>query len=360
MVASTIALHESVSFAELRSLAGAAGPCITIATILPNPLEVRVRLKNAVRGIETQLSSSERDQTAAGLLDPIRDAAGAIEANGVWGKALLVLRSPDIFLGYWLRDWRREILNVGDRFQLRPLLAAMAREQRFYLLGVSQGQVWLYESSMFRAEEVKLPASVPGNLQQWMNARQPDHVLDNRSTGGPSKGSMKGVVFGTSTDREKRNEYLRHYFKEIDKGVHQVLRDRDAPMVLAGVQEELAIYRRISTYPNLSEKEIHGSPDRLGIQALLEEARDLLSQSPSEALRRVFAALDRHPMSWDAREIPEMASEGRIENLLIPEDTEDERLDLAAVETLRHGGGVFAVKPEEMPRNAEAMAELRH
>jgi hypothetical protein len=360
MTAPAIALQETVSFGDLRKLAGATAPCITIAAILSNPLEIRTRLKNALHGIEKDLSSIDEGTSIAALLEPIRDAAEAIEADGLWGRTLLVLRSPEIFHGYWLRDWRREILNVGARFQLRPLLAAVSREQRFHLLAVSQGRVRLFASTMFRAAEVKLPVSVPASLRDWLNMRQPDHVLDNRSPGGPSTGSMKGVLFGTSTDREKRDEYLKHFFQEIDRGVHAALRDDDAPLVLAGLQEELAAYRRVSTYPHLFKKEVLGSPDRLSMQELQERAADLVSQSPSDALRNVLAELGRRPSSQDVREISRVASEGRIDDLLIADDAEDERLDLAVVETLRHGGRVFGVRPDEMPENARAVAALRH
>jgi hypothetical protein len=360
MTAPAISLQEVVSFSELESLAGATGTCITIATPLPNPFEIRTLLKNAVNSIENNLSSSERARTVASLLDPIRDAAAIIETNGVWGRSLLILRSPDLYHGYWLRDWRTEIRQVGDTFQLRPLLAAIAREQRFHLLAVSQGFVGLFESTMFRANEVKLPQSVPPNLQEWINARQPDHVQDNRSAAGPSIGSMKGVLFGVSRDREKRDEYLKHFFKVVDHGVHEALRYATGPLVLAGLEEELAAYRRANTYPNLSDHEVHGSPDRLSMPQLLERARDLLSQSPSEALRKALRELDRHPTSSGLNEIPAMACEGRIEDLLFPEDAKDDRLDSAAVETLRHAGRVFAVRPEEMPVEANVMAVLRY
>jgi hypothetical protein len=197
-------------------------------------------------------------------------------------------------------------------------------------------------------------------LRDWLNARQPDHVLDNRSTGGPSIGSMKGVVFGTSTDREKRDRYLKHFFEEVDRGVRSALRDDTAPLVLAGLQEELAVYRRVNTYPYLLEQEVHGSPARLTMPDLLDQARDLLGQSLSEPLRKLFADLERRTVSPDAGKIRRMAREGRIEDLLIPEDTADDHLDVAAMETLRHGGRVFALKPAEMPGGAPALAVLRH
>jgi hypothetical protein len=354
MAAPSVAFEDTVSATVLKSLAGATGPCITIAMPLPDPIELRTRLKNAVHGLE------KRSGEIAGLLEPIRAAAAAIDSEGVWAKAMMVLRSPDFFHGYWLRGLQREVVDAGERFYLRPLFAAMAREQSFYLLALSQGHVRLFSSTMFHADEIQLPGAVPRNIRDWMNARQPDHVMDNRSAGGPSVGSMKGVMFGTSTDREKHDEYVRHFFKEIDHAVHTTLREGSAPLVLAGVETELAIYRRLNTYQHLFDQEVHGSPDGLPVPDVLERARDLVGRAPSEALRKALADLERRPPAHDTGEILRMAREGRVGELLMPEDTEDDRLDLAALEVLRHGGRVFAVNPAEVPGNAAVAAVLRY
>jgi hypothetical protein len=345
----------------MKRLAGdAAGPCITIALPLPNPLEIRTRLNHTAHALAKSLTSSERDRWVADLLEPIRSVAAAIETTGVWAKGVLVLRSPTIFQGYWLRGWRKEFVKVEDHFDLRPLLAALAREQRFYLLALSQENVRLFQSTMFRSEEVKLPATVSRSLRASMNTRQPDHNLDNRSAGGRGAGSMKGVVFGTSTDRERHDEYLRKFFKAVDEGVRSLLHDDTAPLVLVGVEHELAIYRRVNTYPHLFDGEVRGSPDGLAGHEIIERARDLVGPAPSEALRKVLADLERRPFSSSVKEISEAAGQGRIADLLMVEDTEDDRLLAAARETLRNGGRAFGVKAVEIPRNAAAVAVLRH
>lgn len=360
MAAPANAFQETVSFSELKKLARAPAPCVTIALPLPNPLEIHSRLNHAVHDVERRLSATERDRATAELLDPIRAAAAAIEAKGSWAKAMLALRSSGLFQVYWLRNWGVEIVDVRDRFQLRPLFAAMAREQQFYLLGLSERHLWLFQCTMFRAEEVRLPPKVPRNLREWVNQRQPDHVLDNRAVAGPSTGSMKGVLFGTSRDREKHDEYLGHFFREVDEGVRAVIRDHTAALVLAGVERDLAVYRRINMYPRLFDKHVYGSPDGIAAPELVERARDIVSQSLSEAVRKVIANMNRQPVTADPREIPAMASEGRIADLLILENTEQDQLDLATTEVIRHGGRVFAVRPAEMPRNASAVAVLRH
>lgn len=360
MAAPSVVFQEVVSFAELKALSRAAGPCITLALLLPNPAETRARLKNAAHTLEKSLTSSERDRAAADLLDPIRDMAAAIEERAVWAKAMLVLRSPGMIQGHWLRGWRKELVEIRNRFDLRPLLAAIAREQRFHLLSLSQGQVRLFQSTMFRAGEEKLPPSTPRNLRAWEKTRQPDHTLDNRATAGPSTGSMKGVMFGTSTDREKHDEYLRHFFKAVDQGVRAVLGDDAAPLVLAGVSHELAIYRKVTTYPRLFERDVVGSPDAIPEHDLLERARDLVVQAPSEPLRKAIADLKRRPLSLDVKEICDIASEGRIASLLISEETENDCLESAARDTICHGGQAFLVRPAELPGTSPAVAVLRH
>ena len=79
----------------------------------------------------------------------------------------------------------------------------------------------------------------------------PDHVMDNRSAAGPSTGGMQGVMFGTNTDRERRQEYLAHFFRAIDSGIHKILGSGDTPLILAGVVSETAIYARENTYSRL-------------------------------------------------------------------------------------------------------------
>ena len=39
------------------------------------------------------------------------------------------------------------------------------------------------------------------------------------------------------------------------------LHNDPAPLVLAGVEYELAIYRRVNSYPRTLEQPVHGSPD---------------------------------------------------------------------------------------------------
>lgn len=250
-----IASADVVSFDDLKLLATEKNLCITVVTSIPDPIGIRTRFDSAIRQVETKLAARGTDRsTIASLVEALDSVITTIEAEKRWANALILFRSPDMFRYFWLRELPHEIAVVTDRFRVWPLLSALSREQRFYILALSQQHTRLFHCTAHSAERVSLRGVTAVNLHVWMQTRTPDHVLDNRSAAGPSAGSMKGVMFGTSADREREDEYLSHFFKQVDKGLQGILRSDTAALVLAGVEYEVALYRKISTHPRLLEK----------------------------------------------------------------------------------------------------------
>ena len=378
-------ISETASFDDLRFLSEAQGPCITMAIAMPDPAQIQSRLKNAIRDVERGLIGRGVDtRIAMELVDPLRSVAESIESKGQWSFNLVLYRSRGIIRWFQTGELSKELVVVGDRFQIRPLLPLMSRDQRFHLLALSQKHVRLFLCSWHAIQEIPLNAHVPHNLEDWLHNRIPDHVLDNRSTAGPSIGSMKGVLFGTSTDRERHDEYLTHFFKEIDKGLHRIRASQNVPLMLAGVESEVALYRKVNTYQQLMESAVHGSPDGLSHRDLYGRALDAVKNSFSGPLRKVLREfndfLDMNRVSDSILEILKLARQGRVADLLIREDAEcigvwdgltvqirngsgsthdEDLLNLAALLTISHGGQMFALRPSEMPGESDVAAVLR-
>ncbi|MCU1337987.1 MAG: hypothetical protein JWO19_3568 [Bryobacterales bacterium] len=393
-------LSDTVTFEDLRFLAHAQGLCITMAITIPDPTQVQIHLKNAIRDIEKGLSSRGLDASkATELVEPLHSFAVRIEADKAWGVELVLFRSWDILRGFRLSELSgngaaKEFVVTGDRFQIRPLLPSMSRDQRFYVLALSQKHVRLFLCTFRAVQEIPLVGIAPQNLETWLHNRIPDHVLDNRAKAGPSVGSMQGVMFGTSTDRDRHDEYLTHFFKEIDKGLHKVLAGQNLPLLLAGVEPEIALYRKVNTYPQLLESGVHGSPDGLTHGDLHTRAVEAVKHTFSAPLRKVLRDFkdfrDTNRVSFSIPEILKRAQEGRVADLLIRKDAEylgtwngvtmqikkgpastqrlspqaiseqdSDLLNLAALETLSHRGKVFALKRSEMPLESDAAALLR-
>jgi Bacterial archaeo-eukaryotic release factor family 3 len=358
---------EVVSFDDLRSLAAARAPCITAGIAIPDPLQLHARIQNLIRGIERHLKdagvNSEEEFT---LVQPIRTLANAIEEEHDWSIGLTLYRSPDLFRYFWLRDTIKDFVAVSQTFQIRPLLSLVSKEQKFYVLALSQKHTRLVTYTYQSRQDLQLRRLAPQSLRTWMNTRVPDHVLDNRSAGGSSVGKMKGVLFGTNTDRERHEEYLKHVFKEIDKGVHHILLGHTAPLILAGVKEEVAVYRHVNSYPRLIEQAVLGSPDALEPTELHDRAMEIAREIPPPPLQK---ALDQLKEVFGTKlalsnidEIVQRADEGRVADLLLGEESgpRADLLNLAALKTLQHRGQAFTVKKSMLPPETEAVAILRY
>jgi hypothetical protein len=363
--------QSAISFDDLRSLAVERGPCITAGIAIPNPLQLHARIQNTIRGIEKRLKDlGGNSEDESELVEPIKTFARAIEAERQWSVGLVLYRSPDLFRHFLLRDAIEDFVTVSLRFQIRPLVSLMSREQTFYVLCLSEKHTRLFLYTYQCRQELDLRRLAPQTLQVWMNTRTPDHVLDNRSAGGPSLGKMKGVMFGTSTDRERHDEYLRHFFKEIDEGVRRIVESqtgtRTPPMILVGVEEEVALYRRVNSYPHLAERAVVGSAEGFEPNELHERVMDIgrEMQPPllQKALNQVKEAFGTQRAVFEAGEIVQRAEEGRVADLLLREDEgpRDDLLNLAALKTIQHRGHAFAVKKSLLPDGTDVVALLRY
>ncbi len=192
---------------------------------------------------------------------------------------------------------------------------------------------------------------------------------------------MKGVVSGSNSDRDRAELYLTHFFQEIDKAVTARLRGETVPLVLAGVEREIAIYRRVNSYHPTLEKAAIGSPDASPGDELHERAMEVVMSTFTEPLQKAMAQIRElagtDHASTDPRSIVQAAFQGRVLDLLIAanaefwgawnEETQDvdtanareELLNAACLETVRHGGRAYVVKEADMPVQAPAAAMFR-
>jgi hypothetical protein len=380
MTPQKVSTPEVVTFDDLRTMAEAVGPCITIGVEIPDPQQIRPRVKNSIRDPEKSLEDFGVDKhTAAMLMGPIQNLASSVEMEGQWHRDLVLFRSRELFRYFSVLELDKGFVEVGEEFQIRPLLSQISVEQRFYILALSQKHVRLLRGSYRSVEEVPLRGVVPQNLETWLNARIPDHVLDNRSSGGPSTGSMKGVMFGTNSDQDRSGEYLAHFFRAIDSGLRKILGAEDAPLILAGVLPETKLYARVNSYPRLLEETVQGSPEKLSANELqkrsIEIARHTFTRLLSKTMQDVKQRSGTNRVVTDTDSILKAACEGRVSVLLLCEDAErrgawdeatqevlpgdQDLLNLAALRTLSHGGHAFALPSSAMPEPASMVALLR-
>lgn len=362
---------------------------------------VSVYLATHAAGAQTRHDRIRLD----GLLD---EAAGAVAALGVRGAAAAAMFEPARMLTgeprFWaaraqglalfltprvLRHYRvpiglAELAVVSDRFHLKPLFRLFTGDGRFYLLALGESGLRLYQGSHEQLAPLDV-ATLPRELAEALAAEEPP-APPQLHAGAPR--SPAGSIFhghGHGHGAGGDEAILRH-FRRVDQALGAILERETAPLVLAGVEHLLPIYRAANRYPHLLEAGVPGRPERLALAALHERAWRVVAPvfaAAESAARRRFHALrgsERGP--GRLADIALAAAEGRVETLFVPVGVQrwgrvdpaarrvDERaepapgdydlLDFAAQETFLHGGVVYAVPPDRVPGDGEVAAALRH
>lgn len=360
---------------KIAELAGSPAPCVTV--LLP-PYRPGETAKSMGSMLRTFCQDAERQLTArrlaqsevTDLIEPLLRLTETPEfqAGSHWGRA--IFRSPEVFTILDGIETVKPGVTVASCFELRPVLADLHLPAEFYLLKLSQKAVGLWRYAGLRAQQVELPKGVPRTLDEALAFKPPDHDLVNRSTAGSSTGSMRGVRFGTGSARETAQTYVADFFKAVDRGIRELVHSGDAPLVLAGVDEDTALYRAVSAYRRLLKETIHGSVNTpFSEDELLERAYAIVRSDATErALASLIELKERMAparFSTDLDTILRAAVEGRVGWLYINQDARVDRdnedlLNRAAIETLRQRGLAFSLPAAKMPDGVAIAAVFRY
>jgi hypothetical protein len=373
--------------ADLRELlAEHERPCVSL--FLPthrggaeeDPIRFRKLLGQAEeRLVEHGLRAPEVRQ----LLAPLH---ALLEDVSFWpnqGDGLAVFLAPGFLRVYRLPWTFPEELEVGGLFLVAPLLPLLTADGRFYVLALSQNRVRLFQGTRFTVSPVDLKG-VPRNLAEALRTHDRDEVLTFHSRP-TSSGSWGAIFAGHGVGIDDAKDDLRRYFHSIDRGLHEVLREERAPLVLAAVDYFLPLYREASTYPHLLAQAIEGNPDRLSEKELHDRAWALVEPQFQKSLRQ---AIDLYHQvagtgraTSDVKQIIPAAYRGQVETLFLelgnhlwgildlgtnevvlhepPQPGDEDLLNFTAIHTLRHGNTVYALRPADMPAE-QPLAAIYH
>ena len=363
------------------------GPCVSVFMPMhrsgPETQQDPIRLKNLIREAEERLiARGLRTPEAKELLEPaerlLRD--GLFRQHQSDGLAMFL--SLGVFHYYLLPFVFEELVIVTDRFHIKPLLPLLSGDGRYFVLALSQNKIRLLQSTHYSVSELDV-ADVPENLAETLRDDDSWKDLQMHSALSGGQGTFSSVTHGSEVDSK---ENIKRYFRRIDKGLHEFLRNERAPLVLAGVDYLHPIYKEVNSYPHLMDEGIAGNPERLSAGELHERTwtivKPYFQKAQQEAVNRYKEFASSGRASNRVRKIILAASHGRIELLFaIPdlqqwgtfdpgtdeihlhkkEKTGDEDLlEFAAIQTLLNGGTVYMVGAEKMPDTDPLAAVFRY
>jgi hypothetical protein len=350
-----------------------------------------IRLKNLVRRAEERLESLGADaDSRRRLLSPVYGELLSGRSLRLPAGGLAVFLVPGEAWLYQLPGPVGELVHVGRRFHVRPVLDAAADDRHCLILTLGLGGVRLYSCDPRVLDTVDLP-DIPASLRESLRF----DVFENhrqQHTGSARRGGGQGASVqvhgqGGGADRANVKRKILEFFRQVAAGVMAAVAGRSDPLVLVGLPHLVGLYREANRYPHLVAEAVLADPEPLGREALRDRALGVLA--PRERERRdellnQFGTLQSASPERTATHLEDVlgaAATGRVDTLIVARGerawgryagpdravvhtvrrTGDEDLvDRAAWYTLRQGGGYRPVEPDMVPGGGPAAAILRY
>jgi len=331
----------------------------------------RIEFKNLWRAAADQLGDAgcttrdlgEMEEEAADLIDD--DAFWEVQAN-----TLAVFLTPERMLTYRLPSRLQPVVQVADRYYVKPLLRAVTVPQSAFVLALAQGSVRFLEVSP------DLPAftvDVPG--------------MPTSAAASAGKSSIKDrAPVGRIQGSEGQKVRMRQYARKIDGALRGTLTGRTEPLILASAEPLASIYRSVNTYAHLANEIIEGNPEKLADADLAQAARGVIDRINEARLRSLMATFGEQKAqgrgTTDIAEAARAATLGMIAELVVDIDAnvpgtidpDSGAVDLATEgsaatygvidEIIRRatatGANVIATRAENLPAGATLVALLRY
>jgi hypothetical protein len=344
-----------------------------------------ISFKNALQQVEKILQEKNTDPVALKkMLEPgyelLRDEKFWKEQT----KGLAVFVADDFFKFIRLPGTVSEEVLVNSSFSVSKLLPFMVRKEYFYLLVISKKNPKFYRADAFGIEHIpvdELPVAVD-DVVRFEN-KEDQKLWRMGQRGGTGGANFHGIGAGKPDEKQ----HIAIYLEEVDDTLWETHLNRStAPLLLAGLDFLIPIYRSVSDYKYIWPEALTGNHQDDDLNSLYEQAMKVMEPYFNEGMQKALNDFGNKSAtaltSNDPKEVIPAAFYGRISHLFIQKDAylwgtfredtnelniatgpggEAENLaDRAVAKTIQTGGEVYIMEKDQMPQKAAMAAIFRY
>lgn len=340
-----------------------------------------IRLKNLLKKAENKLADMELD--ARKIEDFLKPARELLDRPLFWqhgDRGLAIFLTEEGARHFKVPLDVPEQVYAGSRFLITPLLPMIALDGSFCVLGISQKKIRLLRATRDKVRPIALEEA-PTSMEEFKQ-----YDLEEKSlSSAPGRVGQQSMFHGWG-DASVEGHYVENYLKRVENEVTTQMRQRNDPLVLAGMKEAVALYRKVNHYSRVMEQAVENNPDPWSDEELRDRAweviRSYFLQDMYNDLSRYNDLKESERQSDNLGSIVESSHYGKVETLFITKgeqswgrydaehdvvhqsenqgNGEYDLINEAAIRTLTQGGDVYALDREEMPDGAPVAAIYRY
>lgn len=351
-----------------------------------------IKFKQLLREAEARLYDME--MTKSEVEEFLKPATNLITETKFWqnqGDGLALFIHSDGIDYFRLPVEFNETIEISNKIYIKPLLPLFTGNGQFNILALSKNQVRLFRCSRQTVKEIELK-----DAPDSMHDMQVDDEVDDprgdlalrvsRNIGKNQLTYNKVTQVQSTEDDYERNELTR-YFRAIDESLINMHKGDVVPLVLAGVEYLIPIYREKSKYSYIVEDFIKGNPELLNGEELHKLAWEIVEplfnkdKELAEERYKQYRGQKNKLYENSLDKIIPAAYGGQIDALFFqdgiqqwgkynidnnkvelhdePKNGDEDLIEYVSLLTLSRGGKVFTVESSELPDKGTVAAVLR-
>lgn len=346
----------------------------------PDRQQNPIRFKNLIAQATRELKSSGlKDTDIQQWLQPAKELLGQPLFWSEMEQSLVLYISNGHFELYRLPYTCDEVVYVNKHYYIQPLLPMISTNGSYGILSVSQENVRLLRCSGNSIEDIT-PETLTHSIDDWLG-QAPEPQLQFHSVG---KSGDPARFFGHGSSDEDKKELTRQFFRDVEKEVTRTMKSYNDPLVLAGLETNLSMYRKINRYQRVVDNAFQNNPDTLTDSELRDGAWDIIRE---HFLAGLYSALDSWKHTPDQRksvrlsELVPSSIMGKTQTLFVrkgaaawgtydeshnrvlftnnPGPGDVELMNWLSIKVMETGGQVFLLESGEMPDQADVAGLYR-
>jgi hypothetical protein len=348
-----------------------------------------ITFKNALQDISKKLKEKGHNDT---FIEPLlKPGFDLIRDDSFWlqlSPGLAVFIAEGYFKYIKMPSAPTEELVIETTFYVTPLVPLMMSKEYFYLLTISKQSAKLFRGDAYGLEYINVP-NLPQSIEDVKRISGMDATTFRTGSAGKRANphAETGVYHGMGGGNPEDKDNIGVYFEAVDDVLFkEVFNKENVPLVLAGVEYLIPIYKSCCDYHNVWEQALTGNHDRTETGALYQEVRKLVEPYFQQRVTKALEAYGNKSAtgltSSVAADIIPATYYGQVSHLFVckgehmwgtfdemanelvfhdsPDEDGEDLIDNAVVKTLATGGEVFLLDKEQMPAETQMAALMRY